>query len=154
MYLQNYSHPPTCNLTRNWALIQLYRRGRIWHLLSTTLLRHQSLSESNETGTTSSGRVWGEQGFELVRELGRQLTAVNFDPRSTSFLRQRISLAVQRGNAFCVLATLKKKYWLNIHWYSILVLFIGLFIGIFYKCNNWQDSHYYYKHYIIISYIG
>ena len=55
--------------------------------------------------------VWGEQGFELVRELGRQLTAVNFDfdPRSTSFLRQRISLAVQRGNAFCVLATLKKN---------------------------------------------
>ena len=53
--------------------------------------------------------VWGEQGFELVQELGRQLTAVNFDSRSTSFLRQRISLAVQRENAFCVLATLKKK---------------------------------------------
>ena len=44
--------------------------------------------------------AWGEKGFELVRELGRRITAANFDARSAIFLRQRISLAVQRGECF------------------------------------------------------
>jgi hypothetical protein len=50
--------------------------------------------------------VWGSEGLELVHELGRRLALTNQEPRSTTFLRQRISLAIQRGNAYCVLATL------------------------------------------------
>ena len=53
--------------------------------------------------------AWGEKEFELVRELGRRITAANFDARSAIFLRQRISLAVQRGNAFSILATLRSN---------------------------------------------
>ena len=49
--------------------------------------------------------VWGEQALELVTELGRRIAAVTFEPRSTTFLRQRISVAVQRGNAGCILGT-------------------------------------------------
>ena len=42
--------------------------------------------------------VWGEQAMERVLEIGRRIAEVNHDPRSTSFLRQQISVAVQRGN--------------------------------------------------------
>ena len=49
--------------------------------------------------------VWGEQAFDLVKELGRRIATASHDSRSTVFLRQRISMAVQRGNACCVLGT-------------------------------------------------
>ena len=52
--------------------------------------------------------VWGEQALELITEIGRRIAAVTYEPRSTSFLRQRISVAVQRGNAFCVLGTFQQ----------------------------------------------
>ena len=51
--------------------------------------------------------IWGEQALELVTELGRRITAVTFEPRSTTFLRQRLSVAVQRGNAGCILGTFR-----------------------------------------------
>jgi len=49
--------------------------------------------------------VWGSEGLDLIKDIGRRITTVSHDPRSTTFLRQRISMAVQRGNAFCVLGT-------------------------------------------------
>ena len=49
--------------------------------------------------------VWGSEGLDLVKELGRRIAIVQLEPRSTSFLRQRISLAIQRGNAYCIQAT-------------------------------------------------
>jgi hypothetical protein len=51
--------------------------------------------------------VWGQQALSLVKDIGRQIAAVTHEPRSTTFLRQRISLVVQRGNAFCILGTFK-----------------------------------------------
>jgi hypothetical protein len=50
--------------------------------------------------------VWGESALALVKDIGHRTSAVTHDTRSTMFLRQRISTAVQRGNAFCVLGTL------------------------------------------------
>ena len=50
--------------------------------------------------------VWGEQALSLVTEIGRRIAELTRDPRSTVFLRQRISVAVQRGNAACVNGTL------------------------------------------------
>jgi hypothetical protein len=49
--------------------------------------------------------TWGLDGWELVSELGRRTASLSREPRSTAFLRQRISIAIQRGNAYCVLAT-------------------------------------------------
>ena len=46
--------------------------------------------------------VWGEEALNLVTEIGRRIAELTHDPRSTVFLRQRISVAVQRGNAACV----------------------------------------------------
>ena len=41
----------------------------------------------------------GTKSYTFLRELGRRLTIVTEDPRETSFLFQRISIAVQRFNA-------------------------------------------------------
>jgi len=53
-----------------------------------------------------SSVVWGEQAMSLVKELGRRMAEVNKEPRSTMFLRQCLSVAVQRANAACILGTL------------------------------------------------
>ena len=49
---------------------------------------------------------WGACGLAFVNEIGHRISEVNGDPRSTAFLRQRLSLAVQRGNAASALGTL------------------------------------------------
>jgi len=43
--------------------------------------------------------TWNNLAVELTQELGRRITAVTDDPRETGFLFQRLSVAVQRGNA-------------------------------------------------------
>lgn len=49
--------------------------------------------------------VWGPQATELITDLGKRLTESTRDARSTRFLRQRIAIAVQRGNTASVLGT-------------------------------------------------
>jgi hypothetical protein len=53
--------------------------------------------------------VWGEEALRLVNEIGRRIAEVSHEPRSTAFLRQRISVAVQRGNAACINGTLAMR---------------------------------------------
>jgi len=47
--------------------------------------------------------AWGPEAIAFVSELGRRISAVTGEPRSTLFLRQRIDIALQRGNAASVL---------------------------------------------------
>ena len=51
--------------------------------------------------------TWSEQGFDLIREIGRRIAEVTHEPRATLFLRQRPSVAIQRGNAVCVMGTFR-----------------------------------------------
>lgn len=50
--------------------------------------------------------VWGMQGKAFIKEIGRRLRIRGMDIRSGSYLMQRISIAVQRGNAASVVACL------------------------------------------------
>jgi len=43
--------------------------------------------------------TWNHQAVELVQELGRRMTAVTVDTREATYLFQRLSVALQRGNA-------------------------------------------------------
>jgi len=52
--------------------------------------------------------AWGKQAISLIKEIGRRVAAITYGNRATSFLRQRLSIGVQRGNATCVLGTLSK----------------------------------------------
>jgi hypothetical protein len=51
---------------------------------------------------------WGKGALELHRELSKRLREATGDPRAGSFLAQRIAIAVQRGNAACVMGTLPR----------------------------------------------
>jgi len=46
-----------------------------------------------------SAGTWNHQAVELVHELGRRMTAVTEDTREATYLFQRMSVALQRGNA-------------------------------------------------------
>jgi len=73
------------------------------------LHKYQDISTSVDfipIAIESSG-VWGQHAMELVSEIGRRLNEVSHEPRSTSFLRHRLAVAVQRGNASCIIGTLK-----------------------------------------------
>ena len=48
---------------------------------------------------------WGNEGLKLIKDIGKKLKEASGEPRSTFFLTQRISTALQRGNASCVLGT-------------------------------------------------
>jgi len=46
-----------------------------------------------------SAGTWNHQAVELVQELGRRMTAVTEDTREPTYLFQRLSVALQQGNA-------------------------------------------------------
>ena len=50
--------------------------------------------------------AWGEQAKGFVSELGRRISAITGDVRETDYLRQRLSIAIQRGNALSIRGTL------------------------------------------------
>ena len=50
---------------------------------------------------------WGQSAVEIIGQIGRRIGEETGEPRSLSFLRQRISIEIQRGNASFVLGTFK-----------------------------------------------
>lgn len=53
--------------------------------------------------------VWGPIGLKFIHELGRRIKANTGEPRSTFYLIQRISLAIQRGNSASILGAIPKQ---------------------------------------------
>ena len=51
--------------------------------------------------------VMGKSTNNFLKELGRRMTAETGDPREGEWLRQRISIAVTRGNAACITTAAK-----------------------------------------------
>ena len=47
----------------------------------------------------------GEEAETFFRDIGRRIAVVAGEPRSTQFLFQRLSIAIQRGNAASVVGT-------------------------------------------------
>ena len=50
--------------------------------------------------------AWGAQAQKFVSDLGERITRVTRDIRETAFLKQRLSIAIQRGNAISIRGTL------------------------------------------------
>ena len=48
---------------------------------------------------------WGPSTVQFVNELGRLIAQTTGEPRAVVFLRQRLSIAIQRGNAVAVRGT-------------------------------------------------
>jgi len=43
--------------------------------------------------------TWNDMAIELLQEIGRRITVITEDSRATTFLFQRLSIALQQGNA-------------------------------------------------------
>ena len=50
---------------------------------------------------------WGQSAVEIIGQIGRRIGEETGEPRSLSFLRQRISIEIRRGNAASVFGTFK-----------------------------------------------
>ena len=55
--------------------------------------------------------VWGQAGRRLIQALGSRIAAATKEPRACAFLRQRVAIAVQRGNAAAVLGNSSTFDW-------------------------------------------
>ena len=49
--------------------------------------------------------TWGPSAKDLLEAVGRKMADQSGKTRSVQFLKQRISVDIQRGNCFCVLGT-------------------------------------------------
>ena len=49
---------------------------------------------------------WGSRGLNLIKMIGNKLKDATGEPRSTFFLFQQISMAIQKGNVECILGTI------------------------------------------------
>ena len=52
---------------------------------------------------------WGPNGLKLIQEMGKKIQDSTNEARSTSFLIQSISMAVQRGNSASVMGTVENQ---------------------------------------------
>ena len=74
-------------------------------------LKHQKYSALASThffvlAAVETFGPWNDEGINFISELGRRITLVTGDPREKSFLFQRISVAIQLGNAASCTGTL------------------------------------------------
>jgi len=67
---------------------------------------HMNKNNKNKLASThiypfaiETAGTWHEMAIELTQEIGRRITTITEDTRETTFLFQRLSMALQRGNA-------------------------------------------------------
>ena len=53
--------------------------------------------------------AWGSECKNFVHELGRRISVVTSDDRETTYLKQRLSIAIQRGNAIACRGTIAQQ---------------------------------------------
>jgi len=68
------------------------------------VLPHVNNNNNNNNNTfypfaMETAGTWHEMAIELTQEIGRRITTITEDTRETTFLFQRLSMALQRGNA-------------------------------------------------------
>jgi len=57
--------------------------------------------------------AWGPQCSDFISEVGRRITRVTGEPKETAYLKQRLSIAIQRGNAISCRGTLPQEKLFN-----------------------------------------
>jgi len=78
------------------------------HAASSKILKYTNLGNTYHFVPVAVETLgaWNAEGRLFINDLGRRMSAVTGDARESNFLFQRISVAVQRGNAASVLGSL------------------------------------------------
>ena len=95
-------------------------------------LPHIFLPVAVETAGT-----WNQSAIELIQESGSRITAVTEDTGETVFLFQRLSIALQRGNAVAFLATFDAV------WYPVVVVVFAELRWRHLSLRGWQATLHY-----------
>ena len=53
--------------------------------------------------------AYGPQGIKLIKQIGKKIQDATGEKLSTFYLSQNISMAIQRGNAICVMGCPKDR---------------------------------------------
>jgi hypothetical protein len=56
--------------------------------------------------TIETSGSWGKEALSFIKTIGKKIFTSTDEPKSTSNLIQRISLAVLRGNTACIIGTI------------------------------------------------
>jgi hypothetical protein len=83
--------------------------------------KYESLSSSyifKPVAIESSG-VFGKEGLEFIKQIGKLIKSATGENRATSFLIQRISIAIQRGNAASILGAIPEAKGLEEIFYTL-----------------------------------
>ena len=67
---------------------------------------------------------WDVQALEVIEEIGRRITEATEDPKETMYLFQRLSMAIQMGNALSLFNTFDKMMQNYILVYSVQMICI------------------------------
>ena len=86
---------------------------------SRKIAKYQSLSQlySFHPVAVEAVGALDDETTALFRDIGCRIAAVTGEPRSYQFLMQRLSVAVQRGNAACVIGTVPSPLGLDSFFY-------------------------------------
>ena len=68
-----------------------------------------NLHNKNYPVAIETAGTWDDMAIELVQEIGRRIIVITQDTRETVFLFQRLSIALQRGNAVSFLNTMNTE---------------------------------------------
>jgi len=75
----------------------------------TAIYRALSVSHIFVPVAVETAGTWGQSAIELVQEIGRCITMVTEETRETMFLLQRLSIALQKGNAIAFQSTFETE---------------------------------------------
>ncbi|XP_031330809.1 uncharacterized protein LOC116161558 [Photinus pyralis] len=100
----------------------------VWDATCTDSLAPSHVNLSSKTGgaVAESAAVetlgpWCREARNFVECLGKRIASITGEPRATSYLRQKISIAIQRGNAASVMGTLPTDWMAKAHLVSFQV---------------------------------
>ena len=88
----------------HWKPEQQPNKQRLQKIPSTVNSTHFFYPIAIETAGS-----WDTQATELIEELGRRITEAKEDPKETTYLFQRISITIQRGNALSFFNTFDRN---------------------------------------------
>ena len=61
--------------------------------------------------------AWGTESHKIIKEIGKKVMETTGEKRSTFYLTQRISIALMRDNAACILGTVPPTEGLEAQWF-------------------------------------
>ena len=72
------------------------------------LMKYEYLTRSYNFIPVATETVgsWGKLGLQFIQELGERIKDITGESQSTTYLFQRIGMAIQRGNAASVMGTI------------------------------------------------